>query len=275
MLQEPKSSQAHKAVMHLPADPSRDRCRDLYLDLLEETLSGAILEDIGYIPNPDAPAPSLPGAYDAQRRARGIDWPSHAHTMIGLARLHNLRQLVTQVLDEDIPGDLIETGVWRGGACIFMRAVLAAYGINDRRVWVADSFAGLPPPNPHAFPADTGSQLHRIDLLSVSLEQVKENFSKYGMLDEQVVFLKGWFKDTLPVAPIDRLAILRLDGDLYESTIQALDALYRRVSPGGFVIIDDYGLAGCRKAVEDFRAQHEISENIQNVDGSAIYWRKG
>jgi hypothetical protein len=111
-------------------------------------------------------------------------------------------------------------------------------------------------------------------LLAVSLEQVKENFSKYGMLDDRVVFLKGWFKDTLPTAPIDRLSILRLDGDLYESTIQTLDALYGKVSPGGFVIIDDYGLGGCRKAVEDFRTQHEVSESIQDVDGKAVYWRK-
>jgi Macrocin-O-methyltransferase (TylF) len=259
--------------MRWPTDPARDRCRELYLDLLEQTLSGAILEDVGYIPKPDFPA-SLANAYDAQRRARGIDWPSHAPTMIGLARLRNLRQLVTQVLDEDIPGDLIETGVWRGGACIYMRALLAAYGVNDRRVWVADSFEGLPPPDPHAFPVDSGSRLHEIGLLAVPLEQVKENFSKYGMLDEQVVFLKGWFRDTLPIAPIDRLSILRLDGDLYESTIQALDALYGKVLPGGFVIVDDYALEGCRKAVEDFRSQHKISESINNIDGTAMYWRK-
>ena len=152
--------------------------------------------------------------------------------------------------------------------------MLAAYGIKDRRVWVADSFTGLAPPNPQEFPADAGSQLHEIPLLSISLEDVKRNFSKYGMLDEQVVFLRGWFKDTLPAAPIEQLAILRLDGDLYESTIQALNTLYRKVSRGGFIIVDDYALVGCRKAIDDFRIQHEIADAIENIDGTAVYWRK-
>ena len=77
-------------------------------------------------------------------------------------------------------------------------------------------------------------------MLAVPEEEVKANFRRYGLLDDQVRFLPGWFKDTLQDAPIDRIAVLRLDGDLYESTIQALDALYPRVSPGGFCIIDDY-----------------------------------
>jgi hypothetical protein len=256
------------------SDPRSDCCRKLYLDLLEQTLSGAILQDVGFIPTAGGRDPSLASRYDERVRSRGNDWPSHAHTMIGLVRLRNLRQLVTQVLEDDIPGDLIETGVWRGGACIYMRALLAAYGIKDRRVWVADSFAGLPPPNPHAFPADSGSQLHEIGLLAVSLEDVKDNFSRYGLLDEQVVFLKGWFKDTLPTAPIERLSIFRLDGDLYESTTQGLNALYHKVSPGGFVIVDDYALGGCRKAVEDFRRQHEVAEQLRDIDGTAVYWRK-
>ena len=87
------------------------------------------------------------------------------------------------------------------------------------------------------------------------LEHVKENFQRYGLLDEQVRFVKGWFRDTLPHVPIERLAVLRLDGDLYESTIQALDGLYHKLSPGGFVIVDDYGnVPACRQAVNDFRA---------------------
>jgi O-methyltransferase/8-demethyl-8-(2,3-dimethoxy-alpha-L-rhamnosyl)tetracenomycin-C 4'-O-methyltransferase len=249
-------------------------CRSLYLDLLEQTLTGAILEDVAFIPGPDAPVPDLASAYDARARLVGSDWPSHAHTMVGLKRLRNLRHLITQVLDEDIPGDFIETGVWRGGASIYMRALLAAYAIKNRRVWVADSFAGLPAPNPKEFPADAGSQLHKIPVLAVSLEDVKKNFAKYDMLDNQVVFLKGWFKDTLPTAPIDELAILRLDGDLYESTIQVLDALYNKVSIGGFVIIDDYTLPGCRKAVEDFRTRHGIVDAVRDIDGFSMFWRK-
>jgi hypothetical protein len=250
-----------------------DRATTLYLDLLEQTLTGTILEDVGFTPG--NPPPSVPPVYDRQLRLLGRDWPSHAHTMIGLTRLRHLRNLIMQVLAEDIPGDFIETGVWRGGACIYMRALLAVYGVADRRVWVADSFEGLPAPNSKLFPADTGSALHQIRYLAVSLGEVQRNFAKYNLLDDQVMFLKGWFKDTLPTAPIEKLAILRLDGDLYESTIQVLQILYGKLLPGGFVIIDDYALPGCRKAVEDFRAHNKITDALEDIDGTASFWRKG
>ena len=142
------------------------------------------------------------------------------------------------MIQNQIPGDFIETGVWRGGACILMRAVLNAYGVKDRRVWVADSFQGVPPPDLKKYPADVDSMYHTFEDLSVSFETVQRNFKKYGLLDHQVVFLKGWFKDTLPTAPMERLAVLRLDGDLYESTMIALQSLYPKLSAGGYVIID-------------------------------------
>jgi hypothetical protein len=94
------------------------------------------------------------------------------------------------------------------------------------------------------------------------------------MLDRQVRFLEGWFKDTLPTAPIGQIAVLRLDGDMYESTIQALEALYERVSPGGFVIIDDYFLGPCRQAVTDFRSRTGIIDSIIDIDGKGVFWRK-
>ena len=140
-----------------------------------------------------------------------------------------------------MPGDLIETGVWRGGAAIFMRGVLAAHG-DPRTVWVADSFQGLPKPEPRSIPGRRGRRALAAGLLAVSLDEVKANFGRYGLLDDQVRFLPGWFRDTLPTAPIERLAVLRLDGDLYESTIVALESLYPKLSPGGFVVVDDYAL---------------------------------
>jgi len=195
--------------------------------------------------------------------------------MIGFKRLANLRACVETILDDGVPGDLIETGVWRGGATIFMRAILKARGVTDRLVWVADSFAGLPAPDTDRYPRDEGITLHKFPQLAVSLERVQENFRRYGLLDQQVQFLKGWFRDTLPAAPIERLAILRLDGDLYESTIQALSALYHKVSTGGFVIVDDYGnVAACRQAVQDYRAEHRITDPIQPIDWGGVYWRR-
>jgi O-methyltransferase len=246
------------------------RLRDCYLSLMESCLTGIIYED--------QPLKAWPGveSYDAARREVGTDWPSTAHTMIGVKRLANLRMLAETVISNEIPGDFIETGVWRGGACILMRAVLNAYQVTDRRVWVADSFQGLPPPDVQRYPADAESTFHTFKELSVPLEMVRRNFEKYGLLDDQVVFLKGWFKDTLPTSQIQRLALLRMDGDLYESTIVALNALDSKLSPGGYVIVDDYHVvSGCRKAIRDFLAARKIpSPRLSEIDGVGVFWQK-
>jgi O-methyltransferase len=221
--------------------------------------------------------PTLFGAspFGERKRDLGRDWPAEAETMIGMQRLTSLQHCVETVLADDIPGDLVECGVWRGGACILMRAVLAAYGDETRCVWLADSFQGLPRPDSAKYKADKRIRLHRCaGILGVSEAEVRTNFERYGLLDDQVRFLPGWFKDTLPDAPIDRIALLRLDGDLYESTIQALDALYPRLSPGGFCIIDDYHIKACRQAVADYRAKHGVSGEIVDIDGWGALWRK-
>ncbi|MDR3413231.1 MAG: TylF/MycF/NovP-related O-methyltransferase [Formivibrio sp.] len=211
----------------------------------------------------------------ANMRRNGLDWPLRAHTMIGMKRLDNLQFCVETALNDGIKGDLIETGVWRGGACIFMRAILKAYGDTARTVWAADSFAGLPLPNAEIYQADAGDKHHSfVDHLGVSRQAVEDNFRTYNLLDEQVRFLEGWFKDTLPNAPINHLAILRLDGDMYESTIQALESLYHKLSPGGFVIVDDYILGPCRQAVTDFRSRNCINNEIVDIDGVGVFWRK-
>lgn len=241
--------------------------RVMYLDLMQKCLLNTIYEDPSQDPWSDK-------RFDAAKRAGGLDWPSVAHTMIGEKRMSNLRRCVEAVIADAVPGDLIETGVWRGGACIYMRAILKAHGVTDRRVFVADSFEGLPPPDPAKYPADAGDQHHTYAPLAVSREQVQANFAKYDLLDEQVLFLKGWFKDTLQDAPIERLAVLRLDGDMYESTMDALTAVYHKVSPGGFIIVDDYALAGCKRAILDYRAQHGIKDAMMTIDSMSVYWRK-
>lgn len=244
------------------------RTRDRYLQLMLNCLTGSIYQD---------PPLKVLGKeiFDPELREYGWDWPSVAHSMIGRKRMGNVRLLTERVLFERVPGDFIETGVWRGGACIYLRAILEAYGVKSRRIWAADSFAGLPPPDEAAYPADVGDKFHTYEELAVSLEQVKRNFERYGLLDEQVVFLKGWFKDTLPDAPIGPLAILRMDGDMYESTMDALINLYDRVSPGGFVIVDDYRVVeGCRKAIDEFRAFRGINDAIVEIDGVGVYWQK-
>jgi len=191
--------------------------------------------------------------------------------MIGKKRMDNLQFCVETVLDEDIPGDFIETGVWRGGSCIFMRALLVAHEVLDRRVFVADSFRGLPTPGVEQ---DSGDVHHTFNsFFGVSREQVEANFRRYDLLDEQVVFLEGWFKDTLPAAPISELAVLRLDGDMYGSTMDGL-ALYDKLSSGGFLIIDDYASPGCKQAIDDFRLDRGIAEKMTHIDWTGAFWRK-
>lgn len=212
---------------------------------------------------------------DRNARDEGLDWPATAHTMIGRKRLDNLQYCVEEVIANDVPGDLIETGVWRGGATIFMRAVLKAWGESERRVWAADSFEGLPAPNTSKYPADRGDRFHTFEQLKVSLDEVKENFRQYDLLDEQVRFLKGWFSETLPSAPIKQLAVMRLDGDMYESTMDAITALYPKLSEGGYVIVDDYeSVPACKQAIHHYRSVQGIREKIQVVDQHAVFWRK-
>lgn len=273
--------------------------RALYLDLLKRTLTGAVSENndvvLGGARSGGSPVfyknaahqlGKLVGRlgveiaykrpYDAELRSNGRDWPARADSMIGLKRMENIQYCVETAIREEVPGDLIETGVWRGGACIFMRGILKAYEDTTRKVWVSDSFEGLPAPDAARYPADAGDELHKYGDLAVGVQQVRHNFERYGLLDDQVEFLVGWFKDTLPTAPIDKVAVMRLDGDMYESTIQAIEALYPKLSPGGFCIIDDFGshASQCGRAIEDYRKANGISEEIVDVDGFGAYWRK-
>lgn len=270
---------------------------DLYLDLLARTLTRALFEDsdriIGiptmepskrWVRLLDRLAPALGRAqievsikrpYSPSKRETGRDWPARAETMCGLKRLANARYCIEHVLSDEIPGDIIETGVWRGGMSIFMRGVLKAYGVTDRTVWLADSFEGLPVPDSDRYPTDHGLDLSDWKILSVGVELVRHNFERYGLLDDQVQFIVGWFRDTLKDAPIKDLAVLRLDGDLYESTIQALEPLYPKLVPGGYCIIDDYGvIKSCRDAVTDYRRTHGITDEIVDIDGAGFFWRK-
>ena len=263
---------------------------ELYLDLLKQTLTNWLNgeSETAELPAHDYLKPELleaclregvrivrPAPFDRAKRVEGNDWPPTADTMVGLKRLDNLQACVESVLRDRVPGDVIETGVWRGGSCILMRAVLKAHGCTDRTVWVADSFQGLPPPNVERYPQDRGLDLSQEKFLAVSLQQVQANFRKYGLLDDRVRFLEGWFKDTLPAAPIERLAVMRLDGDLYESTTDALTHLYPKLSVGGYVIIDDYGaVPACAQAVADFRGRHGIRDEVKSVDWTGAYWRR-
>lgn len=243
--------------------------RSLYIDLLIRCVSNTIYGDSSTEPG------RTDRSYQFAIRNEGRDWPAMAHSMAGLKRLHNLRELTETILKDKIPGDLIETGVWRGGSCILMRGILSAYGDTERTVIVADSFEGLPPPDPKRYPADKGDKLYTFSQLAIGVETVKSNFSAYGLLDNQVQFLKGWFSNTLPTVRDRQFALLRLDGDMYASTMDSLTNLYDRLSPGGFIIVDDYGaIPACKQAVDEFRSSRGIDAPITVVDWTGVWWRK-
>ena len=265
---------------------SESMMRDLYLDLLQKTLVNEIYKDRALKKTFWSKVSARIGMktkhvegepFNKERRDGGRDWPSVAHTMIGRKRMENLRQVLCEVIEKKVEGDFIETGVWRGGACIFARGIMKSYGVTDRNVWVADSFSGLPKPNDKKYIADRGDKHNLMAALAVSREEVEDNFRIYGLLDGQVRFLVGWFSETLANAPIEKLAVLRLDGDMYESTMDAMEALYHKVTPGGYVIVDDYyAVKGCRLAVHDFLNKNALNEKvtINEIDGKGVYWQK-
>jgi O-methyltransferase len=201
-------------------------------------------------------------------RREGRDWPLFAVTMCGLDRLKDLQGCVETIVADGVEGDLIEAGAWRGGASILMRATLNSLD-EGRTVWVADSFNG--------FQASDGpfeEYLSRYEILSASLDHVRQNFSHYG-LEDGINFVPGQFEDTLPRLKDQRWAIIRLDGDTYDTMQVSLQSLYDGLSPGGFVIVDDYQiLPECRRAVAEFRAERGITDPIVEVDWNFARWRR-
>jgi O-methyltransferase len=262
-----------------------------YLDLVERVLTRRIFDEVL---EPVDPAPTsskrhIAGLVQKALQSKGlvlarpiateplfqVSPPGQLHTaetLIGPVGLQNLRELVRDVVESDVPGDLIETGVWRGGATIYMCATLEAFGDRERNVWVADSFAGLPPPEASRYAEDAeDADWSEQSWLSVPSDVVRHNFERYALLDQRVRFLEGWFHETLVDAPIEQLSLMRLDGDMYGSTMDALEALYPKLSPGG---IDDYWLPNCRKAVTDYRDKHAIRDELVSVDRAIVYWQR-
>ncbi|MGP4028922.1 TylF/MycF/NovP-related O-methyltransferase [Actinomadura sp. 3N407] len=257
------------------ADPLPD-LPDAYLDLLKKCLLR--FHDGATFPY----APDSGGDDDPHMTllaGKGIMPHPQADAKVGRERLDNIQQCAATVIKEGVPGDFLETEVWRGGSCILMRAALKAYGDPSRKVWVADSFDGFPPPT-DKYPSDPWKGRSQ-DIITrmggsnkVTLDEVKTRFERYGLLDDRVKFLTGFFDTTLPNAPIEELAILRLDSTLYPSTYEALDALYPKLSVGGYCIVDDYFYTMCSKAVDDYRREHGIDDPIEAIDWTCIQWRK-
>jgi O-methyltransferase len=251
-------------------EPSPDRLRRAYLELLKLALcdlTGTSTISVGRGEDGAVASRELSGD-QLGVRVLGMDWPLQGLTMIGLDRLDDLQRCVESVVAEGIEGDLIEAGVWRGGAAIMARATLDSLGARDRLVWVADSFRGFPGAE------RSEDRWDEIDYLSVPVSEVRGNFERFG-LDRGVRFVEGFFADTLPSLRGRRWSLIRLDGDTYDATWTALESLYPGLSTGGYVIVDDYGaLSECRAAVDEFRTAHQIDAPLQRVDWTCVRWRR-
>jgi len=260
--------QAARAARATGPGPEADALRRAYLELLKLTLcdlGATSTVSVGKWGDGTVTSRELRGE-DLRLRAAGMDWPMQGLTMIGLNRLDDLQACVEALVRDDVPGDLIEAGAWRGGASILMRATLDALG-DGRTVCVADSFQGFPE-------ADAQGLLNETEFLAVPIEEVQASFARFG-LEDGVRFVPGFFEQTLPGLAGGRWALIRLDGDTYEATWQTLAALYDDLAPGGYVIVDDYRvMPECGRAVDAFRSEHGIEEPLEDVDWTCVRWRR-
>jgi O-methyltransferase len=198
----------------------------------------------------------------------------------GYRRMTMMEPLIDYVLAHDVPGDLVEAGVWMGGMTIFFRGLLRVNEVSDRAVWNLDSFEGIPMRKDmelEKYPEDRDWAELWEGKLTCSLQEVRNNFERFDLLDDNVKFVKGLFKDIQPNSPIEKISVLRIDADLYLSTIQALESLYPKLSPGGYVVFDDWKFEPVQRAINHFREKHGITATMQFGDtfDPIPYWQKG
>lgn len=287
-------------------------CQNAYLDLLVAAVSGGL-------------DTAFPRNFVADRRyGQGRrDYPviaSSLRTMVGPSRLANVRDLILAIVEDRVPGDLVEVGTWRGGVVLVMAGCLRALEPHsDRNVFGFDAFRGVEPSllevaaikmACRAFPilpeatrrGIVASALRAAGFTARALDdtfledfttfirkmpwsskrrmsvaaaaEVKEAIHRYG-LSERISLVEGDIAETLPEKAPERIALLRLDVDFFEATRHALSALYGRLSPGGFCVVDDYGAIDvCRRAVDEFREGDQVDAELVWVDQECIYWRK-
>lgn len=256
------------AVGTAAASPGCHGWHNRYLHVIEQAVTGSLFDEMGSCNGGDSGCDAAQvKPYNASVRMRGNDWPYVGHTMVGHLRLRNIRRSIETVVAESVPGNFVELGVWRGGSCIFAKAVLDTLQQHERKVVLFDAFDLVP-----GYSSSTGS------FLKTKESTVRHNFAKYGLLDDRVQIVKGLFKDSLPAyskSNNDPIAVLRVDGNFYDSYQDAFYYLYERVPVGGFVIFDDIG---SHKHVQDFwadfKADYGISDELVKIDDHAAFFQK-
>ena len=253
-----------------------DELATKYLQAMKLTLTGSLLRTPWLNPGTGNLTNLKQNPYDDAMRIKGLDWPLFGLTMVGQKRLENIQELLIRAIHDDLPGDFVECGVWRGGASIFAKAVIEAYASRSRHVHLADSFEGLP----RSTQARDDDSWSRMDYLKVNKDEIAGSFRDLGLLDSGVRFHKGFFRYSMPRLRAEletnekQIAVLRMDGDMYESTMDILYNLYDLVPVGGCVIVDDWIIPVCQQAITEFRKRNEVFDEIVPIDSTGMFWCK-
>jgi O-methyltransferase len=248
-----------------PPSEGADSLRDAYVDLVKRSVSNYLY--LGE--NTGLSEFNAVAHYDRQKSRWAVGDLSRPTTLLDKGQLDLIEKSVLDLEQRGVPGDYIEAGVWRGGAVILMRALMKAYDIRDRQIIAADSFSGIP--------ANTQFRHDPVDLWedrwAASLDEVRANIARFGLLDDRIEFLEGFFADTLPTLDDRQFALIRLDSDSHDSVMASLVHLYPRLTNGGIIIVDDWHLPGCRIAVDAYRAQNGITDEMTADSGNG-FWVK-
>ena len=211
----------------------------------------------------------IPYSVEARhQRAHGKNFPdpnSRSCSMLSVSRMNNLHDLLHTCIEEKVEGDFVECGVWGGGACIFAKHIIQDLQ-STKHVWVCDSFQG--------FSDDSPAWAVQNHWVGYPKSKVIDNFKFYQCLDDQVHFVEGFFADTLPTIEVEKICVLRMDGDTYNATMQQLENLYDKVADNGYIIVDDYEIPECKQAVHEFLSKRGLSPELHVIDWVGVYWRK-
>lgn len=225
----------------------------------------------------------LPRDFDAEFRP--IYEACRPFTMTGPLRMHALYDAVRHIESANIAGDIVECGVWRGGSAMVAAMTLLALGRTDRTIWLFDTYEGMTLPTDRDVDLDGRSALLRwntewsktskgngagSDWCMASIEEVRANLLSTGYPEDRLRFIKGKVEATIPADGLDRVALLRLDTDWYESTYHEFVHLYPKLATGGILILDDYGSwQGAREATDRYFEEAGNKPFLGRIDEAA------
>lgn len=213
----------------------------------------------------------------------------YIYSMLSIEGLANIENSTKQILQNNIPGDFVECGVWRGGTGIIIKKILQQFNDKKRKIFLLDSYEGME----NLEKSNTLTENDKLDelcsyilndaekyfnrkLIETDYDEVIKNLKHFDCYDKNTILLKGWFNDKFPFDTIERISFLRLDCDYYYPTKVCLEKLYNKISKGGIIILDEYYLEfmGEKNAVDEFRTKNNITSKIIPVDNNIGYWIK-